>query len=87
MKKTREVKIGKLAVGGKNPVRIKGMLKSSTDNFNSLIREASNLKALGAEAVRVAVKKESDARLVKKFKEKIDLPIVADIHFNHRLIR
>jgi len=82
---SKKTKIGKLGIGGKNPVRIKGMLKTSTSNIPKLIAEAKSLEREGVEAIRMAVKDEADAKLVKKIKAKISVPMVADIHFNYRL--
>lgn len=85
MKNTRVVKIGNLKVGGKNPVRVKGMLKSLASNKSGLLKEAAGLEAEGAEALRVAVEKEEDIRLGKLLKKKVKIPIAADIHFDYRL--
>jgi len=79
---TKEVKLGYLKVGRKNPVRIKGMLKTSIDKPRGLIREAKRLEAEGAEAIRMAVRQEQDIKLFSLLKKHISLPIVADIHFH-----
>lgn len=85
IRKTRLVRIGKLAVGGKNPVRIKAMLKTSTVDVTGLIAEAKQLAACGAEAIRMAVLTESDAKLARRLKERLSVPLVADIHFDYKL--
>lgn len=82
---TREVKIGQLGVGCKNPIRIKGMLKTPAKDTEGIIREAKQLQREGAEAIRLAVKEESDAELVPVLKKYVSLPLVADIHFHYRL--
>ena len=82
---TKVVKIGNLKVGGKNPVRIKGMLKTLTKDTKNLIKEAKTLKEEGAEAIRVAVKEKEDAKLAVLLKKHVSLPFVADIHFNSAL--
>ena len=82
---TKEVRIGDLRVGGRNPVRIKGMLKSSSSDKKKLVAEARGLEKAGAEALRIAFKEESDAYAVKFLKKRINIPLVADIHFNHRM--
>ena len=84
-KKTRVVPLGSLKIGGGNPVRIKGMLKSSTRRPQDLVREAHRLAEEGAEAIRIAVKKKEDARFAALLKKnKITVPLIADIHFNYR---
>ncbi len=72
-------------MGGRNPVRIKAMLKTPTADIKGLISEAKALTGAGAEAIRMAVLTESDAKLVKTIKKHIDIPMVADIHFHHRI--
>jgi (E)-4-hydroxy-3-methylbut-2-enyl-diphosphate synthase len=81
----RTVKIGKLKIGGRNPVRIKGMLKTPTKDTKNLIKEAKRLEKEGAEALRVAVKEEKDAKISPLLKKHIGTPLVADIHFHYRL--
>ncbi|MBP7088862.1 MAG: flavodoxin-dependent (E)-4-hydroxy-3-methylbut-2-enyl-diphosphate synthase [Candidatus Omnitrophica bacterium] len=82
---TKIVKIGNLKIGGSNPVRIKGMLKTLTKDTKNLIKEARTLESEGAEAIRVAVKEKKDAKLAKLLKKHISIPLVADIHFNSSL--
>ncbi len=82
--KTKVVKIGELKLGGNNPVRIKAMLKTSTRDVKNLLKEARQLKEEGAEAIRLAVREEKDAPLVKLLKKEVGLPFVADVHFNYR---
>ncbi|MFH1504005.1 MAG: flavodoxin-dependent (E)-4-hydroxy-3-methylbut-2-enyl-diphosphate synthase [Candidatus Omnitrophota bacterium] len=77
----RVVKIGKLEIGGNNPVRIKGMLKSSVSDTKALIKEAKRLEKEGAEAIRVAVQENKDAKLANLLSKHVKVPLVADIHF------
>lgn len=79
---SRVVKIGNLSLGGRNPVRIKGMLKTPFQDTKGLIKEAKRLEQEGAEAIRVAVREKKDASVVKLLKQQITLPLVADIHFH-----
>jgi len=81
----KQVRIGELKIGGRNPVRIKGMLKSSTSEPRKLIREAKSLEKEGAEAIRLAVRQTEDAKLLKILKKHVSLPLVADIHFHPKL--
>jgi (E)-4-hydroxy-3-methylbut-2-enyl-diphosphate synthase len=85
MKKTKVVKIGNLEVGGKNPIRIKGMLKTPTKKVKLLVKEAKDLQEEGVEAIRVAVEKEEDVGLANLLKKHITVPIAADIHFQPKL--
>lgn len=79
------VKIGNLTVGFKQPVRIKAMLKTPVSQMPKLISEAKRAQKEGAEAIRIAVKEEKDAHAVAELKRHVNLPFVADIHFNYRL--
>lgn len=81
----RTVRIGNLKVGGGYPVRIKGMLKGSLKNRRSLLKEAKALEAEGAQAIRVAVKDDRDSTIATYLKKNLNIPLVADIHFNYKL--
>jgi len=82
---SKGVKIGDLGVGRNNPVRIKGMLKTPIKDTKNLIKEAKVLEKEGAEAIRVAVRQESDALVAKLLKKHIRTPLVADVHFHANL--
>lgn len=82
---SKRVKIGSLSIGGKNPVRIKGMLKTPHHDVKGLIKEAKGLEKEGAEAIRVAVREKGDVKVVKLLRKHISLPLVADVHFQASL--
>lgn len=84
-RKTRELSIGKVKVGGDNPVVIQGMIKTPTENINKAADEINALKAAGAEIVRVAVKTKEAASKLSRIKSLVGVPLVADIHFDYRL--
>ncbi|HTZ11342.1 MAG TPA: flavodoxin-dependent (E)-4-hydroxy-3-methylbut-2-enyl-diphosphate synthase [Candidatus Margulisiibacteriota bacterium] len=84
-RKSRVVKIGKILIGGNNPVAIQSMAKSKTSDTEKTIRQINELAGCGCEIVRLAVKDMADARAIKKIKAGTKLPIVADIHFNWQL--
>jgi (E)-4-hydroxy-3-methylbut-2-enyl-diphosphate synthase len=84
--KTREVMVGKLGVGGNNPIRIQSMTTSSTRDVDATVEQALRLYDAGCEIVRVTVQgiKEADAcEGIKNglLKKGLDIPLVADIHF------
>ncbi|KJJ83743.1 4-hydroxy-3-methylbut-2-en-1-yl diphosphate synthase [Candidatus Omnitrophus magneticus] len=83
--KTRVVKIGNVLIGGDNPVIIQSMAKTDTANISATIREIQGLEASGCEIVRVAVKNIESALAIREIKKSIEIPIVADIHFDYRL--
>jgi len=84
-RKSRIVKIGRLSIGGNNPVAIQSMTKTRTADIEKTLAQIQQLTLAGCEIIRVAVKDEADARAIKRLKGKIKIPLVADIHFNWRL--
>ena len=84
MSKTTVAKIGGLKIGSQYPVRIKGMLKTPLSRLDDLIAEAKAQETEGAEAIRVATKEESAAKIRTVLKKYIKVPMVADIHFHYK---
>lgn len=84
-KKTRRITLGGVPIGGGAPISVQSMTKTRTDDVGGTVRQCARLARAGCEIVRVAVPDEKAARAIGKIKKKIALPLVADIHFNHRL--
>ncbi|MBU1122260.1 MAG: flavodoxin-dependent (E)-4-hydroxy-3-methylbut-2-enyl-diphosphate synthase [Candidatus Omnitrophica bacterium] len=82
---TKVVKIGNLKIGGKNPVRIKGMIKTPHSQIRKVISEAKRLEKEGAESIRIAVREDKDTKIAAVLKKHVSVPIVADIHFHYKL--
>ncbi len=82
---TREINIGKLKIGGDNPVRVQGMLKSSLDDTEGLLKEGENLINAGAEMLRCALPQENSVEKVYNILKNLDVPLVADCHFQSRI--
>jgi (E)-4-hydroxy-3-methylbut-2-enyl-diphosphate synthase len=85
-RETREVKIGKVGVGGKNPIRVQSMLTCDTMDTESCIQQTLDLVDVGCEIVRITAPTVKDAKNLQAIKEGLlargcDVPIVADIHF------
>jgi len=83
-RKSRVIRIGRVKIGGNNPVAIQSMAKTRTADIESTVKQIKELEAAGCEIVRLAVKDNQDARALKKIKQNTDIPLVADIHFNWR---
>lgn len=83
--KKKIVKIGKITIGGDNPVAVQSMAKYKAAEIEKTVRQIKDLEKAGCELVRVAVKDNADAAAIKKIKPAIRIPLVADIHFNWRL--
>ena len=82
---SKKIKIGNIFIGGGEDVKIQSMLNVPTKNAKKCIEEILSLEKLGCEIVRVAVPDEESALAIEKIKENIHIPLVADIHFDHRL--
>ena len=85
MKTTKLVKIGNVPVGGGERVKIQSMTTTKTADVEKTVGQILSLERAGCEIVRVAVADEEDARAIQKVKDKISLPLVADIHFSAKL--
>lgn len=83
-RKTRQVKVGNIKIGGTAPISIQSMVKTETKEISATIKQIKRLKAAGADIVRVAIKDIKDAKAIKEIKKKTDIPLVADIHFNYQ---
>lgn len=84
-KKTRLVKIGDVAIGGESPIAIQSMTNTDTRDIEATTAQINRLEAAGCEIVRVAVPDEAAAMALTEIKRGINIPLVADIHFDYRL--
>ncbi|MEK6714741.1 MAG: flavodoxin-dependent (E)-4-hydroxy-3-methylbut-2-enyl-diphosphate synthase [Candidatus Omnitrophota bacterium] len=84
-RKTKEIKIGKVKIGGNNPIAIQSMVKVDTKDIAAVIRQIKSLEKAGCEIARVAVKDKNSAKAISKIRPKINIPLVADIHFDYNL--
>ena len=82
---TKQVNVGNLKIGGQNKVIIQSMCNTKTKDVKSTVKQILELEELGCQIIRVAILDEEDARAIKQIKEKIHIPLVADIHFDYRL--
>jgi len=84
-RKTRQIKVGSVRIGGGAPVSIQSMTNCDTSDVKSAVAQIRKLEAAGCEIVRVAVKDPEDAAAIANIKKKISVPLVSDIHFDYRL--
>ncbi len=82
---TKEVYVGAVKIGGDNTVIIQSMTNTITKNVDSTVKQILELEKAGCQIVRVACLDIEDANSIKWIKEKIHIPIVADIHFDYRI--
>ncbi|MFH0790010.1 MAG: flavodoxin-dependent (E)-4-hydroxy-3-methylbut-2-enyl-diphosphate synthase [Candidatus Omnitrophota bacterium] len=84
-RKTKVINIGRVCIGGNNPIAVQSMVKCKTSNIESAVRQIKELEACGCEIVRLAIKDNDDAIALKKIKRAVSIPLVGDIHFDWRL--
>ena len=82
---TKQIMVGSVPVGGGAPISIQSMCNTKTDDIDATVDQILRLEAAGCEIVRVAVPDMAAARAIDGIKSRIHIPLVADIHFDHRL--
>jgi (E)-4-hydroxy-3-methylbut-2-enyl-diphosphate synthase len=82
---SRQLRIGKLTVGGDAPIVVQSMTKTDTHDIPATINQIKELEDCGCEIVRVAVPDKEAAGSLATIKKSVSLPIIADIHFDYRL--
>ena len=82
---TRQISVGGVLIGGGAPVTIQSMTNTPTQDVEATLKQIRELAAAGCEIVRVAVPDMESARAVGKIKEGSPIPVVVDIHFDHKL--
>ena len=82
---TRQIKVGNVLLGGQNKVVIQSMCNIKTERYEEVAKQINECAALGAEIMRVSVMDEKDAKAISEIKKRINIPLVADIHFDYRL--
>jgi (E)-4-hydroxy-3-methylbut-2-enyl-diphosphate synthase len=80
-RKTREITLGTLKIGGNNPIVIQSMTSTKTHDIKSTVSQIDRLIKAGCEAIRVAVPAKEDAEALKEIVKYSSVPIIADIHF------
>lgn len=84
-RKSREVRIGPHTIGGHHPILVQSMTSTLTEDLEGTIAQIRRLEAAGCEAVRVACPNDAAAANLAAIKRAIRIPLIADIHFSHRL--
>lgn len=81
---TKKIYVGNVPIGADAPISIQSMTFTKTRDIEATIAQINRLQLAGCDIVRVAVPEEEDANALKVIKERCDIPIVADIHFNYK---
>lgn len=82
---TKQIKVGNVCIGGASPVSVQSMCSTKTWDIDATSAQINALSAAGCEIVRLAVPDMRAAEAISEIKEKTDMPIVADIHFDYKL--
>lgn len=84
-KKTRIIYVGNVPIGGDHPIVVQSMTKTDTTDVKSTVRQIKSLESSGCEIIRLAVPDMHTAKALSKIKKSINIPMIADIHFDWRL--
>ncbi|OEU46661.1 MAG: 4-hydroxy-3-methylbut-2-en-1-yl diphosphate synthase [Desulfobacterales bacterium S7086C20] len=84
-KDTRQISIGDVKIGGGAPILVQSMTNTFTHDINATVAQIHRLEGAGCEIVRVAVPDDAAVKAIASIKAQISVPLIADIHFDHRL--
>ena len=84
-RKTKQVKVGSLLIGGGAPVSVQSMLNVEAHDIDGNVRQAKALEQAGCQIIRAAVPDLAAVPTIAALKEALTVPVVADIHFNHKI--
>jgi (E)-4-hydroxy-3-methylbut-2-enyl-diphosphate synthase len=84
-KKTRQISVGPVKIGENAPIAVQSMTNTFTHDIPATVKIIHRLEAAGCEIIRVAVPDMASAEAIRSIKEQIHIPLIADIHFDHRL--
>ncbi len=84
-RKTRKIYVGRVAIGGDAPISIQSMTSTPTKDVKKTVKEILRLEKAGCDIVRVGVPDIDSARAIFDIKKEINIPVIADIHFDYRL--
>lgn len=85
-RKSRQIKVGKIMVGGDAPVSVQSMTTTKTTDINGTLQQIAELTASGCDIVRVAVPTQDDADVLHIIAKKSQIPVIADIHFQPKYV-
>ena len=83
-KKTKEIKVGTVKVGGDNPISVQSMTNTLTSDVKSTVKQILQIQEAGADIVRVSCPDKESTIALKQIRKEVQIPIVADIHFHYK---
>ena len=84
-RRSRQVMIGKVAIGGGAPISVQSMTNTETTDVPATVAQVQRIQAAGADLVRVSVPSMEAAEAFGKIRQQVDIPLIADIHFDHKI--
>jgi len=84
-RKTRQIQVGKVKIGGEVPITVQSMTKTDTRDVAATVDQIWSLEAAGCDIIRVAVPVREAAEKLGEIRKQIRIPLIADIHFNYKL--
>ena len=84
-RRTKEVRIGDVVIGGKHPIAIQSMTNTKTQDVEATVAQILQLERAGCQIIRSTVPDMEAAKALAEIKKQIHIPLVADIHFDYRL--
>ena len=82
--KTKKIFVGNVAIGGDSPISVQSMTFTKTRDVKATVEQIKKLHFVGCDIVRVAISDYEDVYALKEIKKQIDMPLIADIHFNYK---
>ena len=83
-RKTKVIKVGKVKVGGDNPISVQSMTNTLTTDIKATIKQINEIHSEGADLVRVSCPDEPSTKSLKEIVKHVSIPIIADIHFHYK---
>ena len=83
-KKTKVINVGKVKIGGDNPISVQSMTNTLTTDVKKTITQINEIQSEGADLVRVSCPDEESSKSLKEITKHVDIPIIADIHFHYK---
>ena len=83
-KKTKIITVGKVKIGGDNPISVQSMTNTLTTDIKATIKQINQIQSEGADLVRVSCPDEPSSKALKEIIKHVDIPIIADIHFHYK---
>ncbi len=83
-KKTKVINVGKVKIGGDNPISVQSMTNTLTTDIKKTIIQINEIHSEGADLVRVSCPDEDSSKSLKEITKHVDIPIIADIHFHYK---